>query len=213
VNVDLWPKSAWSRKDLKGLTNLFKEDKSGKVTGQISEDIRGIEVMIGISFAMGAIAGGFFSRLGSDLYDQFRSRISKILLEKVAIKKYPSTQSRLRRLCFSYSDRDAMPVKVRYVCLYDSEQVLDVFFTSLASLDTAVQHMIHSQTYPFDDVYVTYDVFIELKMPQEEWDIRIQSPSPKNVRLHGGHLFRVSVPAKFSLQDWHDLEWEKKVLP
>jgi hypothetical protein len=82
ANIDLWPAGAWGSGELASIREVCTQMGMKNVSGQISRDIRGVELQVVIAFVAGAIAAGFFEALGSDLYAKSKTRLRDLLLKK-----------------------------------------------------------------------------------------------------------------------------------
>ena len=181
MNIDLWPSSTWTQKELQRFVDTLEEFEP--TSGQISSNIRGIEIQIIISFAAGAIAASFFGKLGSDLYDHLKNRIKKLLLKRTSEKDIHPLDVN-GRLSFKYSE-PAMNVSVRYTCIYSSELELDVFLSALSHLDIFIRRALHSRFTPFDKDQ-SYDIFTNLEFyPESYWNIRVNDFFRTQVRVKG----------------------------
>src|SRR6266850_4129232 len=176
INVDLWPEGAWSENELNHFRSLM--GKFGPTSGQISSDTRGIELQIVLAFLAGALASGFFEKLGSDAYEYLRNELKK-LLRRDSDHEEDETDG---RLSFSYRDTE-IELYAYYTCLYSSEKDLDVLFTSLYGIDFLIVSACRKSQFPFNKG-TAFDVHAILEFAENpRWNIRIRRHETENGRL------------------------------
>jgi hypothetical protein len=219
VNIDLWPSGAWTQRELQGFINLFQEFEPA--SGQVSNDIRGMELQIGIAFAAGAIAGGFFNKLGSDLYETLKARLKALLLKKERTEyskrieglrsSSPEIAAHLGRLSFSYSDPKRGLCRVTYTCLYSKDSDLDVFLSSLYKVDNSIRKACHGRGFPFNRGQ-NYDIHAELQTIKEpKWDVRLRVYKGRNEKLILNEFFRsYLIVAELGGLEKKQIEWTRE---
>ncbi|MDX6406723.1 MAG: hypothetical protein QOH70_4178 [Blastocatellia bacterium] len=204
INVDLWPDGVWSQNELDGFRDLLSE--FGSTSGQLSSDTRGIELQILIAFLAGALATGFFGKLGSDLYEQLRNGLKHLLLKRSGDKS--EDDEPLGRLSFSYRDR-VMGLYAFYTCRYSSEEQLDVLFTSMHPLDSLVMEACRGSLFPFTEGNA-YDIHAILEFDQRpQWRIRIRRYTEEGNALVLNEFFEAELEAsQLKESKWAELEWD-----
>jgi len=170
IIVDLWPTSRWTREELA----RFKQELSecGRVSGQISAGIRGMGLQIGLAFAAGAIAAGFFNKLGSDVYEGLRTRLERLMIKDAGEN---IAGPRRKDYCwFTYRDQKPKEIKVYFACSYSSERELDDFLTAIGPVNQALKDLLDLNCFPLD-LETNYDFHLEYKpRPNPIWSIRVR---------------------------------------
>lgn len=202
INVDLWPAGVWTPNELEGFRSIIK--KFGSTSGQMSSDMRGIEVQTVLAFAAGAIATGFFDKLGSELYDYLGGRLKRLLLKKTN----DNGEEINGRLSFSY-EADEIGLYAFYTCLYSTEKELDILFSSLHSLNSLIISASGKSLSPFDDGQ-QYDLHAALEFDRRPiWNIRIRRYSTKKDKLIFNEFFHTSLEVgKLKESKWENIGWD-----
>lgn len=211
INVDLWPTGAWTQAELQELVGLFQEFES--TSGQISSSRRGIGLHIGVTIVAGAVAAGFFGKLGSDLYDFVKARIKKFLLKSVIEPRTESSES-IRRLDFTYLDPELGLSQVYYICAYSKASDLDAFFSGLQRVDSLIQKACNNQEFPFGRS-CNHSIYAELEVaPRLDWNVRIRTYKEENGRLVLNRFFHSRFQSlQLEKLKWRQIKWrEEKTL-
>lgn len=204
INIDLWPSGAWTETQLRKFIELFQE--FGPTSGQISRDMRGVELQIFITVAASAVAAGFFGKLGSDLYEFVKARLKKILLKSEnEASEIIDLSGCIGSLTFFYHNPELRFSRVYYVCRYSQASHLDAFFSYLQQVDNLIRKARNSQKFPFDRGR-SYDIAAWLKTsPLVSWDVRVRRYEEKNERLILNEFFH----SRFHISELEKLEWEQ----
>lgn len=202
INVDLWPAGVWTPKELKDFTNLAKD--FGSTSGQLSSGMRGLEPQVVIAFITGAVAAGFFEKLGSEVYENLKDGLKHLLLKS---RKYIGYKVG-GRLSFSYED-DGIGLYSFYTCVYSSEKELNILFASLPLLNSSIVTACSKSLFPFDDGQ-RYDVDARLEFEESpKWNVRIRRYSMKGDRVIFNEFFHARIEAiKPKESEWEKVEWE-----
>jgi len=207
INVDLWPSSTWTKGELDQFVDILGE--YGTTTGQISSDIRGLEIQTCIAFATGAIAASFFSKLGSDLYDLLKTKLKDLLLKRASRPHETLQPIKVEgRLSFSYAQVELGLCDVYYACRYLHETDLDACLSSVAQLDNIIRSARASELFPFDKGH-SFDIYAQLKITQQpSWNVRIR----RYIELNGKLVLNEFLSADFDCKElgkskWHNLNW------
>lgn len=213
INVDLWPDGAWTLGELNDLVQTFEE--LGPTSGQISSQIRGLEPQIIIAFATGAIASGFFAKLGEDLYGLFKTKLKRHFLKGVPKAELRErVPKKILSLSFKYPDSRLMLGKERpelcvyYNCLYSQESQLDSFLTSVRALDNLIHEGHSLRSHPFD-VGQAFAVDARLEFnPEQLWNVRILRYRRKT-ELPTNDFFLAKITSKLDDLKWEQIHWLK----
>lgn len=207
INVDLWPSGAWSRDELEDFKDVVGE--FGEVSGQISSDLRGIEVQVALAFAAGAIASGFFQKLGADLYSGLSSTLKDLLAKKEdnSGSDPPDVEG---RLSLSYRD-DVTQLYAVYACRYSNESELDTLFASVHPLNSLIVSARQNNSFPFDEGE-KYDIHSKLQHgPVAEWKVRVRRYTTHEDKLIRNEFFNTRIHVdKLGGIEWGDCEWERR---
>lgn len=153
-----------------------------------------MEVQIAISFAAGAIAAGFFGKLGEELYDTAKVWLKKLLLKKGMKHEGEENEQVEGRISIEYEDKEN-GFDVYYACRYSNDPELEIYLSSVPRLDAALRTACRSRLFPFD-IGQSYSIYAEMQVtPRIKWDIRVHRYSE-----NGEHLMRINGSARISEQ-------------
>jgi hypothetical protein len=216
INVDLWPPGAWTAEELRVFVESF--DKYAPTSGRISSGVRGVEIQIAIAFAAGAIAAGFFSEMGKDLYSSVRTRLKQALLKRTDRATIKDENQKVTGwLSLSYCEPGVSTIAHResnqpgldaaYRCVYNSERELDAFLSSIAELDNLIRKGYDSKSFPFD-AGTNHEVFADLKFsPRSVWNVRIRRYTEQNGELTLNEFFSAGIDPDALQLKWEQIGW------
>ncbi len=208
INVDLWPPGGWTQNELEQFVQLFQQ--FGNASGQISGGIRGMEVQIAISFAAGAIAAGFFGKLGEELYNTAKVWLKKLLLKKGMKHEGEENEQVEGRISIEYEDKEN-GFDVYYACRYSNDPELEIYLSSVPRLDAALRTACRSRLFPFD-IGQSYSIYAEMQVtPRIKWDIRVHRYSENGEPLDGDQWFSTHIRAKRrDMLPWKQIRWKRE---
>lgn len=182
INIDLWPAGRWEQHDLDVLSDILKP--FGSTSGQLSSDIRGLDIQTVIAFASGTIAAGFFEQIGSNLSDWTSTMLkplSRHLKTKIKDGKKERVLETHGRLSIYYDQSD-IGLNVSFVCRYSNEKELGKFLLGIQKANSIVNSCVSSRVFPFDkgaEFLVNTNVdFTE--SPTPKWYLKVHRFQKKN---------------------------------
>ena len=146
INVDLWFGSEWTDEDLRDFSKLFEQ--FGAVSGQRSYNIRGLGLDVIIAFAAGAVASGFFSALGDDVYLWVKKKIAEIVSRPARRHGNAGRLTDSDHLSFIIKDDD-LKLEIHLYGSYRSEEELYTYLAAVPLAFDAIWDAIRTGRYPF----------------------------------------------------------------
>jgi hypothetical protein len=231
ANIDLWPSGAWSNGELGVFKEIVKDSGVYSVSGQISSDTRGIALEVIMAFATGAIASGFFNKLGSDAYDYIKEKLKKLLIKDntysaksndtigILTLEYPPS---IPSFLLDKSDPSSeISMQLRYICFYRNEKELDYFLSSLDNLQKMIQTAHERMIFPFEKTECKYEISVHFggrmnfRDTQSRWMRLIfgkQFYVTCTIRNRNGEIVKVkhALGAWFHARKCNLREWQKK---
>lgn len=206
INIDLWPSTKSTRKELNSFINVFTE--FGDTSGQISNEHRGIPIETAIYFISGAIAAGFFGKCGSDAYDLLKSKIKDLLLKRVQNAKLDDNEID-GYLNLKYDDTKTNTT-FYYACFYSSEKEIDNFLSNIHKIDFFIHNAQELNIFPFNKG-TGFDIHVEFgQKTNYDWDIQIRRYVQEG-RSIVFNEFQKSLLKTNKLDEllWENIEWEQ----
>ena len=205
INIDLWFGNEWTDGDLRDLGLLFEQ--FGTVSGQRSYNLRGLGLEITIAFVAGAIAGGFFSALGEDLYLWMKKKIAEIVNRPA--KRHPEGRHLdfPDTVAFIIKDTEAK-VEIHLSGSYRSEEELYEYLACAPLAFDAIWDAIHTGRYPC----IRSREHIVLAhwgcRPDAEWDMSILVRDSATDSSQWQVSVGAFVPGRELTKDrWGDIRW------
>lgn len=164
INVDLWPSGMWSEEELGEFESVFEE--FGEVSGQRSDEARGISLQIIISltsFVVGTFFGAMAKKVGEklaeDIYDHSKRKILELALKK-GVDIDLEADDNFGYIVFNYEDLDRH-LSFYYACCYRNEEQLKTFISSLFKINSLIISAHNQKLFPFNKCN-TFHVHLEL---------------------------------------------------
>lgn len=121
IKFDLWPDGAFDEGDVAELSSMISSIEPS-VSGEISHDLRGWgDVQATIMFISSAVAIGFFSKIGEDIYEGLKKRFAKVLTKPIEESKQQVTHDLIDGGIIQI-DTDVDNIRVCLICLYENEE-------------------------------------------------------------------------------------------
>ncbi len=122
------PPNLYSNEDLNDLKYVFKEFENveWEFTGPY---LSNIDFYIVIAFTFGTFFGGFINKLGSDTYDIFKRKLSKIIF-KPFIKKLHEKKCNSGKLIFRINKNNTFK---EIECIFQNEDDIIKFFKCISN--------------------------------------------------------------------------------
>lgn len=205
INIDLWPSNKWTEEELESFKNVFT--KFGDVSGQISNEPRGLSIETAIYFVSGYIAAGFFGKWGSDISDFLKDKILDLLLKRESQSKFDNEIDGYLNLKYDDTDTNS---KFYYACFYTSEELLFSFLSNIHKIDSLIRNAQELKLFPFNKG-TGFDIHVEFgKTTNYDWDVQIRRYIQEG-RFIVFNEFQKSVFKSDKLDElqWRDIIWEQ----